>query len=264
VPSTTSATINIPLALRMAISDFPRLFEGQYAQYAEDIPFWLELAAECHGPVLELGCGYGRVMHALAAAGIPTVGIDCDPGMLARAFTHLSEFLDSLVSLHQADIRDFALKRSFPLVISPCNTFAFLSDHDFQRATACVARHLLPGGRLVLDLPLEWTRAANMIGASELCAAFDDLESGNPVQVSSKERFDPDGQQLLVTWLYDELFPDGRVKRTEIPVTYHLRGPEELLRLLLATGYQAIEFFADFLRRPYHRGAGRIVVSARR
>jgi SAM-dependent methyltransferase len=244
----------------MGSADFPRYFEAQYAQYTEDIPFWLELGRECHGTVLELGCGYGRVLRALAAAGIPVVGIDNDPGMLARAAAHSSAGFRHLVSLHQSDIRDYTLGRFFPLAISPCNTFAFLPDDEFQQAAACAARHLQRGGRLVLDLPAQMADEANLTGAPELCSAFDDLESGNPVQVSSLER--ADGSLIHVTWLYDELFPDGRVKRTEIPMTYHLRDPEAISGLLSSAGFESIEFFGNLQRSPWRRGSPRIIASA--
>ncbi len=244
----------------MGSADFPRYFEAQYAQYNDDISFWLELARECHGPVLELGCGYGRVLRTLADAGIPVVGIDHDPGMLVRAAAHISADISHLVSLHQADIRDYTLGRFFPLVISPCNTFAFLPDDEFQQAAACASRHLHRGGRLVLDLPALSAEQANLTDDPELCSAFEDLESGNPVQVSSLERVD--GPLVHVSWLYDELFPDGRVERTEIPVTYHLRGPDALSGLLSSAGFESIEFFADFQRSPYERGSPRIIASA--
>jgi SAM-dependent methyltransferase len=244
----------------MASADFPRYFEAQYAQYNDDIPFWLELAQECHGPVLELGCGYGRVLRALADAGIPVVGIDHDPGMLVRAAAHISGENSRLVSLHQADIRDYTLGRLFPLVISPCNTFAFLTDDEVLRAAECALRHLSRGGRLVLDLPAPSTDPADLTDDPKLCSAFDDLESGNPVQVSSIEH--ADGPLVRVIWLYDELFPDGRVKRTEIPVTYHLRDPETISGLLLTAGFASRELFADFHRNPYEHGSSRIIVSA--
>jgi SAM-dependent methyltransferase len=244
----------------MGSADFPRYFEAQYAQYTEDIPFWLELARACRGPVLELGCGYGRVLRALASAGIPVVGIDNDPGMLVRAAAHISADFSHLVSLHQGDIRDYMLGRFFPLVISPCNTFAFLPDDEFQQAAACAARHLHRDGRLVLDLPAQSEEKAKLTDDPQLCSAFNDLEDGNPVQVSSLER--ADGPLVHVTWLYDELFPDGRVERTEIPVTYHLRGRDALSGLLSSAGFVSTDFFADFQWSPYERGSPRIIASA--
>src|SRR2546422_10042026 len=50
-----------------------------------DVPFWRRLAADANGPVLELGCGTGRVTRPLARAGIDIVGVDRSDAMLARA-----------------------------------------------------------------------------------------------------------------------------------------------------------------------------------
>src|ERR1700730_11098362 len=50
-----------------------------------DVPFWQRVAAAAHGPVLELGCGTGRVSIPLARAGVNLVGIDRSAPMLARA-----------------------------------------------------------------------------------------------------------------------------------------------------------------------------------
>lgn len=246
----------------MGAADFPRYFEAQYAHYTEDLPLWLELAREIPGPVLELGCGSGRVLLALAAAGLPVVGIDRDPGMLARAASHLTQELSERVSLHHADIRDFNLGQRFHLAISPCNTFAFLPEDDLREAAARVLRHLLPGGRLVLELPPETQAFTQLTDDTELRAAFEDMESGNPIQVSSREHAERQGSRLHVSWLYDELLPNGRVERTEIPVTYHLRGPEALTLLLSTAGYQAIEFYADSQRRPYRAGSARLIACA--
>jgi SAM-dependent methyltransferase len=244
----------------MSSADFPRYFEAQYAAYVEDIPFWLELAQACGGPVLELGCGYGRVLGALARAGIPAFGIDHDPGMLVRAAAYLSEEVSRRISLHQADIRDFTLGRSFPLVISPCNTFALFPDQDFLRAAVCASHHLRREAHLVLDLPPERQMEPQLTDVAEVGSAFDDLETGNPVQVSSTETVD--GSVVHVTWLYDELLPNGKVERTEIPMTYYLRDPDELFDLLSTAGYHSVEFFGDFQHGAYQRHSDRIVVSA--
>ena len=50
-----------------------------------DVPFWRTLALQSDGPVLELGCGTGRISIPLARAGVSVVGIDRSDAMLARA-----------------------------------------------------------------------------------------------------------------------------------------------------------------------------------
>ncbi|MBE3132115.1 MAG: class I SAM-dependent methyltransferase, partial [Acidobacteria bacterium] len=50
-----------------------------------DVPFWTRLARRAGGPVLELGCGTGRVLMPVAATGVRLVGVDLSAPMLARA-----------------------------------------------------------------------------------------------------------------------------------------------------------------------------------
>src|SRR3954469_12808181 len=50
-----------------------------------DVPFWRGVALQARGPVLELGCGTGRISLPLACAGVPLVGVDRSAPMLARA-----------------------------------------------------------------------------------------------------------------------------------------------------------------------------------
>jgi len=54
-----------------------------------DVPFWRRLAADARGPILELGCGTGRVTLPLARAGAAIVGIDRSAAMLARALSRM-------------------------------------------------------------------------------------------------------------------------------------------------------------------------------
>ena len=61
---------------------FPTLYHAHHGQYQEDLPFWLKLANQQGGPVLELGCGTGRVLLPLARGGFQTVGLDNDLEML--------------------------------------------------------------------------------------------------------------------------------------------------------------------------------------
>ena len=50
-----------------------------------DIAFWQRMASAVKGPVLELGCGTGRVALPVAREGATVVGIDRSQPMLDRA-----------------------------------------------------------------------------------------------------------------------------------------------------------------------------------
>jgi len=116
--------------------------------YADDLPLWRELAG--NGPVLDVGCGTGRVALDLAARGVPVVGLDRDAELLAA----LSERAGDLpVEVVRADARDFDLGRTFPVVLAPMQTVQLLGGAE-QRAAflRCARAHLDPGGLLALAL----------------------------------------------------------------------------------------------------------------
>src|SRR5438132_7150642 len=61
-------------------------YELEYAGYSDDLPFYVQYALALDPgkdlPVLELGCGTGRVLLELAQAGFRVVGVDASEGML--------------------------------------------------------------------------------------------------------------------------------------------------------------------------------------
>jgi SAM-dependent methyltransferase len=116
--------------------------------YAEDLPLWRELAGA--GPVLDVGCGTGRVALDLAARGVPVVGLDRDPVLLEA----LRARADGLaVETVLADARKFALGRRFPVVLAPMQTVQLLGGHEGRAGfLRCVRAHLEPGGLFALAL----------------------------------------------------------------------------------------------------------------
>jgi len=122
-----------------------------------DVAFFVEEAARSGGPVLELGCGTGRVLIPTARAGIDIVGLDGSPAMLARC-RHLLAVESPAVqhrvlALIQGDMRQFTLGRRFPLVTIPFRPFLHLLTVDDQLACLTVVRdHLEESGRLILDI----------------------------------------------------------------------------------------------------------------
>lgn len=116
-----------------------------------DESFWIDLArAHRDARVLELGAGTGRVTALLACGGARVLGIDLSAEMLARARARLAD--QPAAELLQADMRQLALGERFDLVVAPDDPFSHLvEDADRDAALGCVAAHLAPGGRFVLD-----------------------------------------------------------------------------------------------------------------
>lgn len=122
----------------------------------DDLPFYLERARLAGGDILELACGTGRVGIPLARAGFRVTGVDLSSDMLARFREKLQredEATASRVELREADMADFDLGRTFPLVIIPFRSFQLLTEED--QAIRClrnVRRHLRKDGTFIVNV----------------------------------------------------------------------------------------------------------------
>ncbi|HET9676887.1 MAG TPA: class I SAM-dependent methyltransferase [Solirubrobacterales bacterium] len=114
--------------------------------YDADLSLWEELAERCGGPVLELGCGTGRVSLHLARRGHTVVGLDRDSELLA-ALTSRGGGLS--LSTVEADARAFELAEPASLVLAPTHLLQLFPDST-QRVEClrCIASALRPGGLL--------------------------------------------------------------------------------------------------------------------
>jgi SAM-dependent methyltransferase len=113
--------------------------------YAEDLALWRELAADARGPVLDVGCGTGRVTLDLARRGHAVVGLDSDEALIAALSRRAAGLPVTTVC---ADARDFALeRRHFALVVVPMQTIQLLGGPEGRAALLRAARaHLAPAG----------------------------------------------------------------------------------------------------------------------
>jgi SAM-dependent methyltransferase len=123
--------------------------------YGADLGLWEELAAQADGPILELGCGTGRVALHLARRGHATVGLDSDPELIAALGERGADL--PLATVH-ADARDFALAEQVALVLAPTQMLQLLPDAAARgEGLRCIAAALRPGGRfaaaILEDMP---------------------------------------------------------------------------------------------------------------
>lgn len=100
--------------------------------------------------VLEPGCGSGRMLDAFARRGVEAVGIDLSPAMVELARRRLG----STAVVLAADMTDFDLGRRFGGAISPINTLLHLTPVELTAHLDCMARHLEPGARYLLQVGL--------------------------------------------------------------------------------------------------------------
>lgn len=121
-----------------------------------DASFYVDAARESGGPVLELGCGSGRVLLPTARAGIEITGLDLSPAMIGICRQKIADEPTDVrqrVELIEGSMTAFDLGRTFRLITIPFRPFQHLLTVDDQLAClACIRRHLAADGRFVFDI----------------------------------------------------------------------------------------------------------------
>lgn len=231
----------------------PTLYHIHHTTYLEDIPYWITLADETRGPILELGCGTGRIYGLLREEGFPVFGLDNDPDVLA-----FLKKQDHTAPVFLGDMQFFHLDAIFPLIILTCNTYSTLTSLQRQQTLKQVYAHLQPGGVFAASLPSPHDLIA--MGESEESGAEDTFihpHTGNPVEVSSS--WQTAGSAVTIYWHYDHLQPDGNVLRTTHSITHQLDPVETYLQEMKAIGFE-VHTYGDFAQSPFDEESSYLVL----
>jgi len=230
------------------MEDFPILYEAQHRNYQEDIPFWLDLVAKVGDPVLELGCGSGRVLIPIQQTGAVIFGLDRDPGMLRLLRQKQAAHLIC------ADMTAIPLHLLFRLIILPCNTYSTLSANERKCLLNQINRLIHPEGIFGVSLTNPWIlRAAAESAETEVEEIIAHPSDGYPVQISNAWQRTP--EQLIISWHYDHLYPDGTVKRFTIEQAHDLQTPQEYESEFKRAGLEAKAKYGDFNQSLFHRSS---------
>ena len=237
-------------------------YDGTYTQLRDpsgDAGFYAELAAQTGGPVLELGCGTGRVLLPIAATGVDCVGLDASPAMLdvLRAKSPPPD-----LALVEGTLERFSLDRRFALIFSAFRVVQHLATVDQQLAwLARVHEHLADDGLLAFDVfdpDLARMAVAEEPEVHDATFADGDDEVRRYVSVVR----DHPAQVMELTMRFERL-RDGAVvdsSSTQLSMRWFYRF--ELQHLLARAGFEVVDVFGGFDRRPV--GSGNLVFVARK
>jgi len=133
-----------------AIADVYATDMGQSMPF-DDVAFYRSVCLAHERPALELGCGTGRILLELLAAGIDAFGADRSLPMLKRLHRDAAA-RDLAPRVLQMDLRELALDGRFGAVLLPYSLITYLTDRGVAAAVLSQLRRLLaPDGVLVLD-----------------------------------------------------------------------------------------------------------------
>jgi len=127
---------------------FSHRYDEWAADMTADIDFYLRLAREADGRLVELAVGNGRVAIPVGrATGRRVIGLDTSPAMLEQARERATEAGVDL-ELHLADMRDLRLDEPAALIYCPFRALLHLPTWADRRLVfERVAAALRPGGR---------------------------------------------------------------------------------------------------------------------
>lgn len=245
-----------------------RYYDAETAGYSDDIPVYAMLAERFGGPLLDVGCGTGRVAFALARKDITVTGIDTSRPMLDRAQARAArEGIDpAQIEWRLADITELALDEQFGLAVFAYNGFMHLLEQERQTAALRqLAVHLRTGGGLAIDIanPVEMFRVEDTPGLV-LERLFTDPQTGQTVMQQSLASVNRATQVMSLTWIYDRIGPNGAVFRDLIPLQVRYTMAAEMRLLLAQAGFSDIELYGDYDFSPYEEDSPRLFVIASR
>ena len=223
-----------------------------------DVAFYVEAAVESGGPVLEVGCGTGRVLIPTARAGIEIVGLDLSAAMLEvcrASLSHEPAEVQRRARLVSGDMRAFELGQSFRLATIPFRPFQHLTTVEDQLAClACIRRHLVEGGRLILDLFNPSLQALTSDNVGEELGDEPEFSTPDGRRVVRRHRIvrrDLFNQVNDSELIYYVTHPGGREERLvhAFPMRYLFRFEAE--HLLARSGFEVEQVYADFEKNPY-------------
>jgi 2-polyprenyl-3-methyl-5-hydroxy-6-metoxy-1,4-benzoquinol methylase len=220
----------------------PALYDLENQDFEPDGPFFLALAQRFGSPVLELGCGTGRITIPLAQQGIPITGLDLVPEMLARAKTKPDA---SLVEWVEADARSFNLGKTFRLIIETGSLFQHqLERADQEAVLARVRDHLEPGGTFVLGTMFPHIELLTNEEEEKEWFSYEN-ESGQEIRVTGTQVYDPLRQIKTETAYRRWTDSNGQEVCRVAPLQLRFTFPQELEMLLHYNGFVVIERYGS-------------------
>ncbi len=267
-----------PRRLRRPVSNTdnfydPELYDARSQGVPGDVEFFLGLAKDADNaghPVLELATGTGRVAIPITRAGVRVVGLDASKEMLAEA-AKKSSGLDNVRWVH-GDMKAFDLPERFGLAFIPFRSFQhLLTVRDQIACLECIFRHLVPGGRIALDvfnpdivIMGQWL-GEKRGGIRRRGEDYVSPKTERVVKAWETREYYPAEQELESTFIDEELDDEGAViSRVYRGLRLRYVFRYEMEHLLARAGLEIEDLFGDCYGAPFTDTSPELVFVARK
>lgn len=222
-----------------------------------DIPFYINQINEYGDPVLELGCGTGRLTLPIAEKEYKVVGIDTSRILLNYGRKKRNKKnLD--VKFIQADMRNFYLNQKFNLILIPFNTIHhILSLDNIEKVLDNVKNHLSEEGRFIVELFNPNFDILNRdSNKKHNVVTYKDPYTEKEIDIYEKTRYDTAKQLLHLTWFYETEADVIKKREWKVRVWF----PKEVDTLLSNNGFQIEQKYGDFDESPFTNNSGQQII----
>jgi SAM-dependent methyltransferase len=227
------------------------LFRGDTSNW-EDRSFFHEIIQASGQPVLDVGCGTGRLLLDFLAQGIDIDGVDNSPEMLDLC-QRKAEKMGIKPVLFESSMEKMSLPRLYQTIIVPSSSFQLVLDPSgAQEAMKRFYLHILPGGTLVMPFMLLWKRGDPLESTWRMTGEKIRPEDGSTVRRWSFSRYDPQTQLEYTEDRY-EVIKDGSIIESE----HHQRSPatrgytqQQALDLYRTAGFVDLSIYKGFSLQP--------------
>jgi SAM-dependent methyltransferase len=227
--------------------------------YDDDIAMYRSLAVERAAPVLELGCGTGRVAVPLSQAGLDVTGVDVSEAMLTHARERAAAEGVTTLTLLQDDMRELDLDRRFGTVLIPLGGLQHMeSVDDLVEALTTVAEHLEPDGIAVVDIEAPYPDDLTP-GPQPLIEHWTREADGDSVTKLVSVEPEPSVQLKHVSWHFDVQPAEGPMQRYSEQFALRVISAGELELAARLAGLSVSGWYGDYDLGHVDDGDERIV-----
>lgn len=226
-------------------------FRGDTSNWP-DRHFYLDLIRREGQPVLDVGCGTGRLLLDYMQQGIEIDGVDNSPDMLALAVKKAAALGLSL-RLYEQRMEAFALPRRYRVILIPSSTIQLVTEPAAAaEAMRRLHAHLLPGGVLAGSIMTFWREGDPLDSGWSLAAERVRESDGVLLRRWQRSVYDPTTECESTEDRYEALV-DGAVVESEL----HSRSPatrnytqEQARRLFAQAGLSGVTLYSGFTWEP--------------
>lgn len=240
-----------------SIYDYPEFYPITSPGCEGDISFYVSEVKESGGPILEIGCGTGRILIPIAQQRIDVVGLDISFPMLETCRKNIKKYELDNVDISTGDMRSLDYVGQFNTVIMPYRTFLHLYTVDEQIKTLRgIYNALKSGGKFIFNIfdpEIEFLSSLTTNLSNHRLFRSGDIPGTDRKLVTWADTICDHANQIIdEIWTYDEIDDDSVVQSRSygrFRIRYCFRY--EVEHLLRRVDFKILNLYGGFDKSEY-------------